>query len=297
MGRADAGRADELAGAYEAARPRLVRLAYTVLGTIADAQDVVQDVWLRLVAADAREAVRDVDAWATVAVARAALDAAQSARRRRETYIGPWLPEPVLEDGPTTADPADRVTLDDTVRFALLVVLESLTPAERTSWVLHDLFGVPFDEVAGIVGRSPAAVRQLAVRARSRLEHHRPRVQVDPGEHSRTVERFVRAVAGGDLRELVSVLDPEVVLVSDGGGKVSTARRPVLGADRVARLLLGLTAKAGSAGGIRPLTVNGLVAFGLLMHEVLVGVLIPEIAHGRVARIDMVMTPDKLPAR
>ncbi|WP_278256392.1 sigma-70 family RNA polymerase sigma factor [Nocardioides convexus] len=150
-----ADRQAELAEQYDALRPRMVRVAYAILGSRAEAEDVVADCWTRLVEADRRDPVRDLTGWLTVAVARAATDVLRSARVRREEYVGPWLPEPFV-----VADPADRVTLDETVGYALLVVLESLTPAERTAFVLHDVFGLGFPEVATVVGRTPAAVRQ-----------------------------------------------------------------------------------------------------------------------------------------
>jgi RNA polymerase sigma-70 factor (ECF subfamily) len=283
-------RVEQLAAAYQAARPRLVRVAYAVLGVHSEAEDVVADVWLRLAAADERDPIRDVDAWATVAVARAALDALRSARMRRESYVGPWLPEPVVTD----SDPADRVTLDDAVSFALLVVLETLTPAERTAWVLHDLFGLPFAEIAPVVGRSADAVRQLASRARVHVRSQTPRVAVDPSEHDRVVGEFLRAAAGGGLPALVATLDPEVVLTSDGGGVVSAARRPVLGADRVARFLLGIAGKAGPNDRIAPLTVNGAAGLGLYQGADLSAVLSLVVTNGRVARIDLIRAPAKL---
>src|SRR5690349_21081056 len=146
----------DLAAAYDEARDRLVRVAYAILGSHAEAEDVVADCWLRLVAADERDPVRDVGAWATVTVARAALDVLRSARVRRESYVGPWLPEPVVR--PVVPDAADRVSLDESVHYALLVALERLTPAERTAWVLHDIFELPFADVADAVGRTPEAV-------------------------------------------------------------------------------------------------------------------------------------------
>ena len=172
---------------FLAARPRLLRLAYSQLGDLGEAEDVVQEAWLRLERAGP-ETIRDLDAWLTTTVARLALDVLRSARARRVEYIGPWLPEPVVED-----DPADRVTLDETVSYALLTVLEQLTPAERTAFVLHDVFDVPFGEVAEIVGRSPDSVRQLASRARRHVTRERPRRPVSPAEHRRLVEAFTRA--------------------------------------------------------------------------------------------------------
>src|SRR3954447_8338260 len=198
-----------LAAAYQRSRPRLVRIAYAVLGSYAEAEDVVSECWLRLARADRVEAVRDVDAWATVAVARGALDVARSARKRHEAYPGEWLPEPRIEFG-STGDPADRVTLDDTISYALLVVLETLTPAERTAWVLHDIFRMPFADIATIVGRKPAAVRQLAARARAHVEERTPRVMVGAEEHAAALDRFLQAAVGGDLATLVAALDPNV---------------------------------------------------------------------------------------
>ncbi|HEY6786261.1 MAG TPA: sigma-70 family RNA polymerase sigma factor, partial [Trebonia sp.] len=204
--------ADQLAVAFSRARPRLVRVAYAILGSYAEAEDVVADCWLRLVAADGHEPVRDVESWAVVAVSRMALDVLRSARVRRERYVGPWLPEPVVG-----GDPAEKVTLDVEVSYALLVVLETLSPPERTSFVLHDLFGMPFDEVASVVGRSPVAVRQLASRARRHVRSHGALPSsVNAAEHRRVVSAFSSAVTSGDLATLIRVLDPSVVLVSDG---------------------------------------------------------------------------------
>ena len=284
-------RAEELARAWTAHRPRLVGVAYAVLGTRAEAEDVVSDCWLSLVAADGREPVRDVEAWATVAVARRALDVLRSARVRREAYVGPWLPEPLVASG----DPLDRITLDERVSYALLVVLESLSPAERTAWVLHDLFGLPFADVAAAVGRTPAAVRQLAVRARAHVEAGAARVSVDRAEQQRVAAAFMAAAGGGDLAALVAVLDPDVVLTSDGGGVVSAARRPVHGADDVARFVLGISAKAWPDAVVRPALVTGAPGFVVERSGVpaLVGVL--TVAAGRVVRVDLVLAPDKLP--
>ena len=283
-------RADDLAAGYAAARPRLVRVAYAVLGSTADAEDVVADCWLRLVDADAREPVADVLAWGVVAVSRRALDVLRSARSRRETYVGPWLPEPLVAAG----DPADRVSLDERVGFALMVALEALTPAERTAWVLHDLFGLPFAEVAAVVGRSPAAVRQLAVRARAHVADGAPRVPVDPATHTAVLGSFLGAAAGGDLAALVAVLDPDVVLTSDGGGRVSAARRPVLGADRVGRFLLGITGRLQPDQRLVVVPVNGRAGFVVGTGPVpyLVGSL--TVSGGRVTRVDLVLAPDKL---
>jgi RNA polymerase sigma-70 factor (ECF subfamily) len=284
----------DLAAAFELARPRLIRVAYAVLGSRHEAEDVVSETWLRLVGADASEPIRDVDAWATVAVARAALDSLRSARSRREVYVGPWLPEPMVS-AETALDPADRVTLDETVSYALLVVLESLTPAERTAWVLHDVFGMPFTEIAGVVGRTHQAVRQLAARARAHLESQQPRLDVASTEHDQAVTAFLEAAAGGDLHALLAVLDPDVVCTSDGGGKVSAARRPVLGADRVARFLLGIGAKVLPDETIEIISVNGASGLGLRRGDVLTAVVSLTVASGLITRVDVIRAPDKLP--
>ncbi|WP_367128826.1 RNA polymerase sigma factor SigJ [Saccharothrix sp. HUAS TT1] len=286
-------RAAELAAEYTRLRPRLVGVAYSLVGTLAEAQDVVSDCWLRLTAADERETVRDVEAWSVVAVARRAVDVLRSARVRREEYVGPWLPEPLVDAA--AEDPAERVTLDDTVSYALMVVLETLSPAERTTWVLHEVFGMPFPEIAAVVGRSPAAVRQLAVRARAHVAAGAPRVEVGGDEHRRAVDAFVRAVGHGDLRGLLAVLDPGVVLTSDGGGLLGVARRPVLGADRVARFLVGVRRKMAAGERIAPLTVNGGPGFAVLTGATTRFVCSFTLRDGRVTRVDMVVAPDKLP--
>ncbi|WP_088287796.1 RNA polymerase sigma factor SigJ [Kineosporia sp. A_224] len=290
-------RTEELARAWAAQRGRLAGVAYAVLGSRAEAEDVVADCWLSLVAADARDPVRDVEAWATVAVARRALDVLRSARVRREAYVGPWLPEPIVGGDPAAAapDPADRVTLDERVSYALMVVLEALTPAERTAWVLHDLFGLPFPAVAQAVGRTPAAVRQLAVRARAHVASGAARVEVDRREQRRVAEAFLAAAGGGDLAALVAVLDPDAVLTSDGGGVVSAARRPVRGADDVARFVLGIGRKARAGDVVRPATVNGGPGFVATRDGVTFLVAALTVGGGRVTRVDLVLAPDKLP--
>jgi RNA polymerase sigma-70 factor, ECF subfamily len=287
----------DLAVAYSRARPRLVRLAYAVLGRHGEAEDVVSDCWFRLVAADGTEPIRDVEAWATVAVSGRALDVLRSARRTRESYIGPWLPEPDLVDTSEMTDPADRVTLDDTVRFALLVVLETLSPAERTAWVLHDMFGVGYDEIARVVGRNSAAVRQLATRARKHVDAGAPRIDVTPAEHGAVVDAFAQAAAEGDLDALVSLLDPNVVLTSDGGGAVRAALRPVCGAHRVATFIVRTTRQLRPIERAVIMTVNG--DPGLVVvdgDDDVVTVASFTVAAGKIVRVDLVRAPAKLHA-
>lgn len=287
-------RVQALAEEYDALRPRMVRVAYAILGSRAEAEDVVADCWSRLVEADAREPVRDLTGWLTVAVARAATDVLRSARVRREEYVGPWLPEPFLAGA--GEDPADRVTLDETVSYALVVVLEALSPAERTAWVLHDVFGMGFPEVAAVVGRTPAAVRQLASRARTHLAAQPSRFAVDRTAHEAVLGRFLAAAAGGDLGALLTTLDPDVVLTSDGGGVVSSARRPVLGADRVARLVVGLVGKYVGDVEVEVVDANDAPAVGLREGGVLTSLILLTVVDGRATRVDILRAPAKLAA-
>lgn len=296
--------AEHATGAVDAAviaeRRHLLALAYRMLGTVAEAEDAVQETyarWYRL-SPEERDAVQTPAAWLTRVASRVCLDMLGSARARRERYVGPWLPEPVPSDAFAGAgaaapqDPLARVTLDDSVSMALLLVLESMTPAERVAFVLHDVFGISFDEIAETVGRSSAACRQLAASARRRVREHRKR-EVPRAEHDRVVQAFAAAAAGGDLVSLVAVLDPEVVLVSDGGGVVSAARRPVVGADNVARFLLGLAAKFPKVELTPTVTADGL-GFVERQGGRVTGIMTFDVADGAVSRIRMARNPEKL---
>ncbi len=285
---------------FEALRPRLLGVAYGLLGSLDEAEDVVQDAWLRLRRhrEEGGAEIGDVVGWLVVTVSRLALDVLRSARHRREEYVGPWLPEPVLTGpvagGPVVGEPGptERVTLDESISMAMLVVLESLSPAERTAFVLHDVFGLTFTEVGEAVGRSPAACRQLAARARTHVASRAPRFDVDPSAHRRVVDAFARACLGDDIGALLALLDPEVVLRSDGGGVVRAARRPVLGAAKVARLLTGL--RRFGRFELVPASVNGRP--GLLRYREgrLVTVIGLTVAGGRITAVDMVLNPEKL---
>jgi RNA polymerase sigma-70 factor (ECF subfamily) len=272
---------------------RLFGVAYRLLGTVADAEDAVQETFLRWEQTD-RAAVENPTAWLTTVLTRYCLDQLRSARARREAYVGTWLPEPLVEDADMRAeDPAERVALDESVSLAMLVVLETLSPAERAVFVLHDVFGMEFEEVAEAVGRTPAACRQLASRARRHVEERRPRFDPDAAEQRRVVAAFLDASARGDLDGLLALLDPSVVLRADGGGRVPAAGRPVHGPEQVARVLLaGRTWYPGLAG--RLVAVNG--GTGALMTaggEVL-GVAAVTVAGGRITAVDLVVDPDKL---
>jgi RNA polymerase sigma-70 factor (ECF subfamily) len=271
---------------FTQARPRLLRLAYSELGDVGEAEDVVQEAWLRLERTNA-EAIENLDGWMTIVVGRLALDRLRSARARRETYIGPWLPEPLVSD-----DPADRVTLDESVSYALLTVLEQLSPAERTAFVLHDVFDVPFGDVAEVVGRTPEAVRQLASRARRHVKSEGPRFAASRDEHDRTVRAFAQAVADGNLEGLVEVLDPDVVWTSDGGGLASAARRPVHGGVPVARAWTAFGRRAAH----EPIEIklNGRLGLVLVSTDGHRAALSFFVGDGRITRIDAVRNPDKL---
>ncbi|WP_416382208.1 RNA polymerase sigma factor SigJ [Nocardia higoensis] len=281
----------ELARRFEEHRPYLRRLAYSTLGSLSDAEDVVQEAWLRLQRQPRPEEIDNLRAWLTTVTGRLALDQLGSARARREQYVGEWLPEPQVS---AWDDPADRVSQDERVTTALLVVLESLSPAERTAFVLQDVFGMSGPEVAEVVGRTPAAVRQLASRARKHVEQGTPRFPASLDEQEKVVSAFSVAWRSGDLSALLSVLDANVTLTADGGGKVPAIRKAVSGAEIIAKLLLGWYSGPSSANAWgRPVLVNG--EPGLLVFDgTHTGVWAFTIDAGRIVAIDVVRNPDKL---
>lgn len=251
---------------FEAHRSHLFGVAYRLTGTRADAEDAVQETWLRLArlsGADRTE-IRDLRGWLTTVIGRVCLDRLRSAAVQRERYVGPWLPEPLLTplDGaaPRTApDPLDEVVRDEDVRMAALVVLDRLTPEQRVALVLHDALSIPFTEIAEVLGCSAPAARQHASRARRAVAAADPPARARLAEQRRALDTLLAALADGDLAAVVEVLHPDVVLIGDGGGRERTARRPVQGADKVARFLLGLLARYGPglAATARPVLVNG----------------------------------------
>jgi len=279
--------ADRALAEFETLRPRLVGVAYGLIGSVAEAEDVVQDAWIRLQRTDIT-AIDDLTGWLVTTTSRLALDVLRSARTRREAYVGPWLPEPVE----TAPDPADTVSLVDAMSWAMLVVLETLSPAERAAFVLHDVFGLTFDETAAALGRSPAACRKLASRARDHVEQRKPRFDVDPEDHRAVVEAFSKATRSGDLEGLLELLAPEAVLVSDGGGLVRAARNPIHGADKVARFLVGVNGKY-TDHGHQPIFINGNPALITVQGGLVDGVIALGIENGRITTVDMIRNPEK----
>ncbi len=230
---------------FDELRPLLFSLAYRMLGTRADAEDVLQEAFLRWQAAGSGE-IRSPKSFLTTVVARLALDVLKSAHRKRETYIGPWLPEPLIGQSP-----AETLEMAESLSLAFLHVLESLSPAERVAFLLRDIFDIDYAEVAGILETSEANARQLVARAKKHLHERRPRFPVDRSRHEQVLRQFLSASASGDIQDLVALLKKDVVLYADGGGKVAAALNPIYGADKVVRLVLGLARKAppGLSGG------------------------------------------------
>ncbi len=272
-------------------RSLLFTVAYEMLGSAADAEDVVQETWLRWADVDgaARADVRDPRAYLVRIVTRQALNRLRTLARQREEYVGEWLPEPLL----TSPDVAEDVELADSVSFAMLTVLETLGPTERAVFVLREVFETPYDEIAQAIDKTPAAVRQIAHRAREHVGARRPRMQVSRAEQEAVVERFLSAVRGGDMQALLDVLAPDAVLVADGGGVASAARRPIEGANRVAVLLGGL-AKLDGVFELSPMWLNGGPAARVDLDGAMDTVVSLVIEADRVTRIYAVRNPHKL---
>jgi RNA polymerase sigma-70 factor, ECF subfamily len=265
-----------------------------MLGSIGDAEDVVQETYTRLLSADIDE-IDDVRGWLVVVAGRLCLDQLRSAQTKRRAYVGPWLPEPVVEPPqPHAIDPAERVTLDDSVRMALLVVLEQLSPAERAAFVLHDVFQFSFEDIGAIVGRTPEACRQLASRARRHVaENTGPsRFDADPAELKLLADRFIAAASSGDIEALTEVLDPKVSGWTDTGGLPGAPRKPFVGRDAVIKQLLLFL----EAFGVRlvAMPVNGEPGAIAYRGDALIAVMAFETAAGKITKIHGIAAPDKL---
>jgi RNA polymerase sigma factor (sigma-70 family) len=281
---------DRLAERFEANRTHLRAVAYRMLGSVSEADDAVQESWLRLSRRSDSADLENLRAWLTTVVARVCLDMLRSRKARREEAFGPHVPEPIVsrEDG---LDPEHEALLADSVGLALLVVLETLNPAERLAFVLHDMFAVPFDEIAPIVGRSPAAARQLASRARRRVQGSTPEPDADLARQRKVVDAFLAAARGGDFDELLAVLDPDIVFKVDSGALRPGARREVRGAAAVAEQVLSFRRLARFA---QPALVNGAAGFVVTRDGRPLAVAGFTVAHGRIAEIDLLADPERL---
>ena len=269
-------------------RSLLFTVAYEMLGSAADAEDVVQETWLRWADVDRTE-VRDPRAYLVRTVTRQALNRLRTMARRREEYVGEWLPEPLL----TSPDVAEDVELAESVSYAMLTVLETLGPTERAVFVLREVFEAPYEEIAGALDKSAAAVRQIAHRAREHVAARRPRMEVSRAEQQAAVERFRTAIVTGDLQGLFDVLAPDVVLVADGGGLVPAFRHPVEGAERVAKILSGFP-KFGPTARLGTMWLNGAPALRIDFDGVLNAAVSLVFEDGRISRIYTVTNPNKL---
>jgi RNA polymerase sigma-70 factor (TIGR02957 family) len=273
---------------FVAHRSLLFTVAYEMLGSAADAEDVVQESWLRWADVD-QSAVRDPRAYLVRVVTRQALNRLRTLARRREDYVGEWLPEPLL----TTPDVAEDVELAESVSMAMLTVLETLNPTERAVFVLREVFDLSYDEIATAVDKTPAAVRQVAHRARQHVAARRPRMKVDRSEQQRVIERFLAALVSGDVQGLMDVLAPDVVVVADGGGLVAAARRPIVGADKVVAFLAKFSTIAPAAL-VDTLWVNGALGARVVLDGELNTVMSFVVDGGRVSRVYAVRNPHKL---
>jgi RNA polymerase sigma-70 factor, ECF subfamily len=279
------------AEAFEALRPALLRHAYRMLGSRSDAEDVVQDAYLRRLGAPAED-VRDERAFARTIVTRLCLDRLGSARARHEAYVGPWLPEPFVEDDAALPDRAAEIA--DDISFAFMLALERLTPAERAAFLLHDVLDVPFSEIAGTLNRTEQAVRRLASRGREHVrEAHRARA-TRREEADRLREAFLKAVRDDDVAALEKLFAHDAVLLSDGGGKAVAAVNPLLGPDRIARFVAGIARKNAGTLTVGPSTVNGQAGLLVSAFGVLVQTLAFEIEDGRIRGVYVMRNPDKL---
>jgi RNA polymerase sigma-70 factor (ECF subfamily) len=283
-------------------RRQLTNVAYRLLGSLAEAEDVVQETYARWYSMSQRErdAIGSPGAWLTTVASRICLDLLGSARARRERYVGEWIPEPLPEptewiDAPSAgagADPADRVTLDESINMAFLVVLESMTPAERVAFILHDVFGYSFAEVADVVGRTPAACRQLASSARRRIRVAQTPTAV-PARRADIVNYFKQAWEAKDINALIGLLDPGATAVSDGGGLVTAALEPIEGAEEIARFLVDVSGRTPELT-ILERSVNGQPGLVAQLDGVTVTVMAFDVAGDRIRHIWAVRNPDKL---
>lgn len=274
---------------FVAYRNLLFTVAYEMLGSAADAEDVLQETWLRWVQVDAGQ-VQDERAYLVRITTRQALNRLRTMTRRKEAYVGPWLPEPLL----TAPDVADDVELAESVSMALMLVLETLSPTERAVFVLREVFDVGYEEIAEAVDKTPGAVRQIAHRARNHVDARRPREAVSPSRTKAALASFQRALETGDLQTLLDVLAPDVVFMGDGGGVKQAALRPITGADKVGRYIIGGTTRSASTFSADPTLVNGSPALALRVDGVVDGIIAIRLEDGRITGLYYVRNPEKL---
>ena len=271
-------------------RGRLLGLAYRMLGSRSDAEDVVQDAYLRFAGA---QDVHNPEAFLVTVVTRLCLDRLKSAKAQREIYVGPWLPEPVFDAEGLSADAATE--LADDLSFALLLALDRLSPMERAAFLLHDVFDTPFSEVAAMLDRSEASCRQLASRARRAVRDNRPAPSQAPDNHARLLQAFSEAVASGNVAQLAALLREDAVALTDGGGRKTAARNPIIGPDKIARFFIGIAAKnAGHDMRIEPAMINGAAGVLLYLDGELDNTMSMAISGDKIAAIYIVRNPDKL---
>lgn len=274
--------------AFTEHRGMLFGIAYRLLGSVADAEDTVQDAWLRY--STVTEPVHSPKAYLARTVTNLAINRLRSAAASREAYIGPWLPEPLVTGGDST----ERVELAESVSLAILVVLESLSPLERAVFVLHEAFGYEYQEIAGMLERSPASVRQLGHRAREHVQARRPRYDAPPDQRRQVTERFLAASMGGELDEMMRMLAPDVTLTSDGGGKRKAGLRPLHGADKVARFTMGVLAKLPPQPQLHQVAVNDRPGLLITSAAAPDTVALVDVADGLITEIYVIRNPDKL---
>ncbi|MFF0678512.1 RNA polymerase sigma-70 factor [Streptomyces tendae] len=285
---------DTATDVFEEHRPVLLGVAYRMLGRLADAEDVVQEAWLRWSGAD-RSAVREPRGYLVRVTTRLAVDRLRQVKSRGETYVGPWLPEPCATDfGDAVPDTAERAVLADSVSLAVLVVLESLSPLERAVFVLREAFGYPYAEIAAMLERGEAAVRQLAGRARKHVDERRPRYDVDPAQRRDLTERFLAAAAEGDLAGLLATLAPDVRLVGDSGGRSKAPLRVLEGSDKVGRFLFAVAQQGIPDATFHFLELNGGPALLVRSGGKPDSVLQVDVADGRIQAVYIIRNPDKL---
>ena len=282
---------DSALAVFEEHRPELFGIAYRMLGSVADAEDILQDAWLKWSSVDPGRVDRP-RAYLARTITNLSLNRLKSAAVRRETYIGPWLPEPLVS---AEEDAGHEVEQSEAVSLAMLVVLETLSPLERATFVLKEVFGFSFTEIAGMLDRSETSVRQVGARARSHVQARRPRYDAPADTRRRVTDQFLAACLGGDLNQVMELLAPDVTAWTDGGGKIRAALRPLHGADNVARWIFGVLAGQAPGMGIHPVLVNGEPGLLVTLAGVLDNVVAVDLnADGRIGAIRLIRNPDKL---